>query len=260
MNDLIDRVFHGVCIGATFVSASTYIIELPDTSIRGAMAAVPNLVLSVGSISTVALGLVLRWFELPFVGLALILLQTILLASLLPESPSFLVVKGRTIEAKVVLLKLRGPGSDVEKEMEKILSENGQKADMSLFKVLRERAILKSLGTVITLFFVQNFSGLLVFPVNMTRIFQDAGTNLSSEVATIIVFLVQMSGTVLACIYLDRLGRRPCLVVSLLVMAVCLVVMGFYRRCKDSYEELINGDPQPANTTPFTPLYDTDIW
>lgn len=256
----MDRVFHGVCIGATFVSASTYIIELPDTSIRGAMAAVPNLALNLGSISTVALGLVLRWFELPFVGLALILLQTLLMALLLPESPSYLVVKGRTVEAKRVLLKLRGPSANVEKEMETILTENGQKADMPLFKVLREPAILKSLATVITLFFVQNFSGLLVFPVNMTRIFQDAGTNLSSEVATIVVFLVQMLGTVLACIYLDRLGRRPCLVVSLLVMALCLVVMGFYRQCKDSSEEAINGDPQPANTTSFTPIYDTNIW
>ncbi|KAK3884050.1 hypothetical protein Pcinc_011658 [Petrolisthes cinctipes] len=264
---LIGRVVHGVCIGATFVSASTYIIELPDTSIRGALATVPNFALNLGAIFTVALGLSLRWYEVPFVGLAVILLQTILLAFFLPESPSFLVIKGRTMEAKRVLLKLRGPSIDVEKEMENILTENGEKAEMPLLKVLREPAILRSLAIVITLFFVQNFCGLLVFPVNMTRIFQDAGTDLSSEVATIIVFLVQMSGTVLACIYLDRLGRKPCLVFSLLGMALCLVVMGFYRQCKDIDSGDVTKELQqqqhllPANNTTLdTPPYDTDLW
>ncbi|KAK4316885.1 hypothetical protein Pmani_011992 [Petrolisthes manimaculis] len=289
---LIGRVVHGVCIGATFVSASTYIIELPDTSIRGALATVPNFALNLGAIFTVTLGFSLRWYEVPFVGLAVILLQTILLALFLPESPSFLVIKGRTMEAKRVLLRLRGPSIDVEKEMENILTENGEKAEMPLLKVLREPAILRSLAIVITLFFVQNFCGLLVFPVNMTRIFQDAGTDLSSEVATIIVFLVQMSGTVLACIYLDRLGRKPCLVFSLLVMAMSLVVMGFYRQCKDiaspgdvtteqqqqhflpatnttfdDYGDVTKEQQQqqqfilPAtNTTLDTPHYDTDLW
>lgn len=226
------RVIHGICIGATFVSASTYIIELPDTSIRGAVATVPNLALSFGFILTIALGLVLRWYEIAFVGLAVIMVHTVVMA-FLPESPSFLAIKGKRRQAKKILLKLRGPAADVDEELFKLCEENKDKATKSLIKVLQDPTILRSLGTVITLFFIQNFCGLMVFYVNMTRIFLEAGSMLSEHVASILVFLVQAAGTVLACIYLDRFGRRLCLVLSLVVMTLCLTVMATYHLYKD---------------------------
>lgn len=235
---LAGRMMHGICIGATFVSASTYIIELPDTSIRGAVATVPNLALSFGFIITIALGLVLRWYEIAFVGLAVIMLHTTVMA-FLPESPSFLAIKGKRRKAKRILLKLRGPSADVDEELLKLCEENRDKAEKSLIKVLQDHTILRSLCTIITLFFIQNFCGLMVFYVNMTRIFLEAGSMLSEHVASILVFLVQAAGTVLACIYLDRIGRRVCLILSLVVMTLCLAVMAVYHFCKDIAEREI---------------------
>ncbi|KAG7160828.1 Facilitated trehalose transporter Tret1-2-like 2 [Homarus americanus] len=230
---LAGRVVHGICIGATFVSASTYVIELPDTSIRGAVATIPNVGLSLGFIITPSLGLVLRWYEIAFVGLAIIVAHTIVMA-FLPESPSFLAIKGQEKKAKQILLKLRGPSANVDEELQTLCEENKEKAKEPLVKVLQEPIIQRSVGIVVTLFFVQNFCGLMVFSVNMTRIFLEAGSTMSEHVASILVFLVQAAGTILACIYLDRFGRRICLVFSLAVMTICLVTMGVYHYFQDA--------------------------
>ncbi|XP_045584827.2 facilitated trehalose transporter Tret1 isoform X2 [Procambarus clarkii] len=243
---LAARVVHGICVGATFVSASTYIIELPDTAIRGALATIPSIALSLGYTLTAALGLVLRWFEIAFVGLAVIALHTTIMV-FLPESPSFLAIKGQRIKAKKILLKLRGPSANVDEELQNLCDENKDTEKEPFIKVLQDSYILKSLGIVITLFFVQNFCGLMVFYVNMTRIFLEAGSTLSEHVASILVFLVQAAGTVLACIYLDRFGRRACMVASLAVMTLCLLVMGTYHHFKDAVETGI--DSATANTT-----------
>lgn len=224
---LAGRVVHGLCIGATFIAGSTYIIELPDTAVRGALAALPSLVLSTGFILTTGLGLVLRWYEIAIVGVGVIVVQTCVM-SFLPESPSYLAISGREEEAMRVLRDLRGPSVDVGELLRILKESNKASAKEPLHKVMRNPAILKSLATVLTLFFVQNFCGLMVFYVNMTRIFLEAGSTLDESVATILVFLVQAVGTALACLYLDRFGRRTCLMFSLAVMSVCLLAMGAY--------------------------------
>lgn len=232
---LTGRFVHGICIGATFVSASTYIIELPDTSMRGAMATIPNLVLSLGFILATGLGLCLRWFEIGFVGEAIIVTQIIVLV-FLPESPSYLAVKGREDEANKVLKKLRGPSANIADELQSLKNQNEDVVKGSLLKTLRNKKILKSLGTITVLFFIQNFCGLMVFYVNMTRIFIEAGSTLNENVSTILVFLVQAAGNVLACMYLDRFGRRFCMIFSLLIMTMCLMVMAIYHHLRDSEE------------------------
>ncbi|KAK8747428.1 hypothetical protein OTU49_016809, partial [Cherax quadricarinatus] len=246
---LAARVVHGICVGATFVSASTYIIELPDTAIRGAVATVPNFALSLGYILTTSLGLLLRWYEIAFVGLAIIVSHTTVMV-FLPESPSFLAINGQKRKAKKILRKLRGPSANVDEEVQNLCDENKDKANDPFIKVLQDPYILKSLGIVLTLFFVQNFCGLMVFYVNMTRIFLEAGSTLSEHVASILVFIVQAAGTVLACIYLDRFGRRVCLVSSLVVMTLCLLVMGVYHHYKDAAE--ISVFSATRNTTSLT--------
>ncbi|XP_068248520.1 facilitated trehalose transporter Tret1-like isoform X2 [Palaemon carinicauda] len=245
---LAGRFFHGICIGATFVSASTYIIELPDTSVRGAMATIPSLVLSCGFILATGLGLCFRWFEIAFVGVFIIVLQVMVLL-VLPESPSYLAIKDRENEARVVLKKLRGPSADISQELQDLKKQNQDKIEGSFFKVLQDTDILKSLGIITVLFFVQNFCGLMVFIVNMTRIFIEAGSTLDEKVSSILVFFVQAAGNLLACLYLDRFGRKLCLIASLAVMTMCLMVMAVYHHLKN-YTEVI--DVVVSNGTDFT--------
>lgn len=245
---LAGRFFHGISIGATFVSASTYIIELPDISVRGAMAVIPNLVLSCGFILATGLGLGFRWFEIAFMGEFIIVLQVMALLKL-PESPSYLAIIDKEDKARVVLKKLRGPSADISQELQDLKNQNQNKIEESLFKVLQDTDTLKSLGIIIVLFFVQNFCGLMVFIVNMTRIFLEAGSTLDEKLSSVLVFLVQAAGNLLACLYLDRFGRKLCLIASLAVMTMCLIVMAVYHHLKD-YSEVM--DVVAFNGTDFT--------
>ncbi|KAK7076417.1 hypothetical protein SK128_014978 [Halocaridina rubra] len=235
---LSGRLIHGICVGATFVSASTYIIELPDASVRGAMALIPNFMLSLGFILTSGLGLSLRWYEIAFVGESIAIMFWIIMV-FLPESPSFLAIKGSEEEALSVLRRLRGQWVNLAEEMQSLRNQNEDKLQKPLYATLRDSDILKSLVIIIVLFFIQNFCGLMVFYVNMTRIFLEAGSTLNEYVSTVLVFLVQAAGNLLACLYLDRLGRKPCLIFSLVIMTVCLVVMAIYHHLKDLQESVI---------------------
>ncbi|PSN54600.1 hypothetical protein C0J52_07379 [Blattella germanica] len=63
-------------------------------------------------------------------------------------------------------------------------------------------------------------------------IFKDAGSDMSPSISSIIVAILQISGTLLATIFLDRAGRKLILSVSNFFMTVCLCTLGAYFYCK----------------------------
>ncbi|XP_042875172.1 facilitated trehalose transporter Tret1-like [Penaeus japonicus] len=224
---LAGRFFSGVFSGMMSIVGNVYAVELPDTSVRGFLAMLPNVMVSVGLLASVSLGLCLRWFEIPVVAMALFF---VCFTSMLfvPESPTFLAVSGRESEARRVLRRLRGPCADVEEEMRLLKAYNQDKTDQPIVRVLLQRDVLRALLVIQALFFIQNFCGFSAFMINTTRIFQDAGSSLDEELSSILVFLVQMAGTVSASLLLDRAGRRLSLIASMAVMTLCLYAMGTY--------------------------------
>nr|XP_027215100.1 facilitated trehalose transporter Tret1-2 homolog [Penaeus vannamei] len=224
---LAGRFLSGVFSGMMSVTGNVYAVELPDTNVRGFLAMIPNVMVSVGLLASVSLGLCLRWFEIPAVAIG-VFAACCASVSFVPESPTFLAVSGRESEARRVLRRLRGPSADVEEEMEVLRAYNQDKTGQPIYKLLLQRDVLRALLVIQGLFLIQNFCGFSAFMINTTRIFQDAGSSLDEELSSILVFLVQMAGNVVASLLLDRAGRRAPLVVSLSVMAVCLYVMGSY--------------------------------
>lgn len=224
---LAGRFLSGVFSGMMSVTGNVYAVELPDTNVRGFLAMIPNVMVSVGLVASVSLGLCLRWFEIPAVAIG-VFAACCASVSFVPESPTFLAVSGRESEARRVLRRLRGPSADVEEEMEVLRAYNQDKTGQPIYKLFLQRDVLRALLVIQGLFLIQNFCGFSAFMINTTRIFQDAGSSLDEELSSILVFLVQMAGNVAASLLLDRAGRRAPLVVSLSVMAVCLYVMGSY--------------------------------
>lgn len=246
---LLGRFISGVCYGITTVAASTYVIEIPDASFRGAMAALPTLFFGLGLVLTVAVGMFLRWYAIAFVGYGVMALCSLLMF-LLPETPQHLAVSGKETKAGRILERLRGPDFDVDQELKYLRECNQAKANDSFLKQLTKPEVYRPLIVCIILFFIQNFSGLTVMYYNTTRIFHAAGSTINEDIATIYVFFVKLLGTVIACLFLDRIGRRVCMIISLAIMGVCLIVMGAYLNLKEGGDI---GYEVPKNLT------DTDL-
>ena len=90
----VGRVLGGIAVGAISVAAPTYIAELAESSIRGALGTLFQLQITVGILFGYVAGLVedYRWLNLISCALPVIFLVTFMW---MPESPVFLLTKSK---------------------------------------------------------------------------------------------------------------------------------------------------------------------
>ncbi|XP_042222490.1 facilitated trehalose transporter Tret1-2 homolog [Homarus americanus] len=232
---LFGRFFNGVTCGMSTVSANTYIVELPDAAVRGTLFVIPTFFIIIGYVLTIASGLVLRWYQIPFLGIS-VSAACFIVMLFMPESPTYLVITDQKDEARKVLRNLRGPDVDVDEEINTLRSVNEKMISQPLLKVLRQPVMVKNLSIIFILFFIMNFSGLPAIIINTTRIFLDAGSEMNENLATIIVLLMMFVGSGLSLFFLDRIGRKKSLIASLTVTAICLLILGTFIHCKHIYK------------------------
>ncbi|XP_063492855.1 solute carrier family 2, facilitated glucose transporter member 6 isoform X2 [Symphalangus syndactylus] len=116
---LLGRTLTGFAGGLTAACIPVYVSEIAPPGVRGALGATPQLMAVFGSLSLYALGLLLPWRWLAVAGEAPVLVM-ILLLSFMPNSPRFLLSRGRDEEALRALAWLRGTDADVHWEFEQI--------------------------------------------------------------------------------------------------------------------------------------------
>ncbi|XP_057340469.1 facilitated trehalose transporter Tret1-2 homolog isoform X4 [Microplitis mediator] len=163
----------------------------------------------------------------------------------MPESPHYLAAKGRTEEVIKVLARLRGKSEDAVRyeanEIEAAVRENlNRKATiMDLFKV---KANLKALFITCALVTFQQMSGIVVVLLYSELIFASAGNvGISSSLETIIVGLVQLFGSCVNPLVVDRLGRRILLIISGTGSALSLGAIGLFFYLKDAAKSDVSG-------------------
>ena len=83
----------------------------------------------------------------------------------------------------------------------------------------------------------QQMSGINGVQCYTVDIFKAAGPHIDPNLATIIVGIVQVFFVFISMILVDRIGRKVLLITSDIVMAVSLIVLGFYFYLKDSWNE-----------------------
>nr|XP_023485025.1 solute carrier family 2, facilitated glucose transporter member 6 isoform X4 [Equus caballus] len=116
---LLGRTLTGFAGGLTAACIPVYVSEIATPGVRGALGATPQLMAVFGSLSLYALGLLLPWRWLAVAGEGPVLVM-ILLLSFMPNSPRFLLSRGRDSEAMRALAWLRGADTDIRWEFEQI--------------------------------------------------------------------------------------------------------------------------------------------
>lgn len=113
--------FGGFCCAIISMVTQVYISEISSPDIRGFLSAIQKMSGHLGILISFTLGAYLDWRQLAMlVAVAPIMLFVTVIY--VPETPSFLLLKGRDDEAYRSLQWLRGPNKNVEVELETIRS------------------------------------------------------------------------------------------------------------------------------------------
>lgn len=113
---LVGRFITGLCVGLLGPASAVYIGETSEPKYRGILLAAVSLAVAVGLFVAHLFGTFLSW-QLTAALCALCPLACYILAYSVPESPSWLVHKGRMEEAEVAFRWLRGHSQHATDEM-----------------------------------------------------------------------------------------------------------------------------------------------
>ncbi|KAG8142036.1 hypothetical protein E2320_006670 [Naja naja] len=116
---LVGRLLTGFAGGVTSAAIPVYISEISHPGIRGALGSCPQIMAVLGALFLYALGLLVPWRWLAVAGEVPVLLMISLLF-FMPDSPRFLISKGKEDEALCALRWLRGQDVDYWWEYDQI--------------------------------------------------------------------------------------------------------------------------------------------
>lgn len=222
------RLCLGFAIGMGSYTAPLYIAEAAPFELRGGLVSLNQLAITIGILCSYCINYVFTGFHGSWRWMfAMGVIPAILLSLgmlLLPESPRWLVKQGKLDKARDILRYLRGH-QNVEKEVVEI--QNSLKAKRCKFKDIFAPWIRPVLFLGIILGFLQQASGINTIIYYAPTIFQMAGFHdtSSSILATIGIGIVNVLATVFAIIFLDKIGRRPLLLIGLVGMALSLLCL-----------------------------------
>lgn len=223
------RVILGTAIGIASFTAPLYLAELAPKNKRGYLVSLNQLAITAGILLSYVVDYYFTasggWRWMLLFGLAPSVLLLIG-ALLLPESPRFLMLKGRIKEAKAILQTLR-PSHEVDTEMEAILSCNSPHTTywQEIFNNRHVRNIVM-VGCLLAI--IQQITGINTIIYYAPTIFKLAGFQTDSAVLmTAIVGLANFLFTIIALPLIDKLGRRKLLIMGLTGMLMSLMMIGF---------------------------------
>jgi SP family galactose:H+ symporter-like MFS transporter len=234
------RVILGIAIGISSFAVPLYISEISPVKARGALVSSFQLMITIGIVASYFSDLYFAdeanpfsWRWMFYVGVfpAIILFIGMIF---LPETPRFLIGKGRDEEGRKVLSKIEDPEL-VESSIANIKEEIAVDQDSVGFKELFSKTWRVPLFIAIGIMFVQQFVGINTVIYYAPTLFLIAGFEgaRAAIVATISVGIVNVASTVVAMFLIDKIGRRKLYFIGVTGIMISLTALGLFFFMKD---------------------------
>ncbi len=235
---VIFRLIGGVAIGMASMNAPMYIAEIAPAKNRGVLVTFYQLAVVIGFfivfLVTYFIGAKLSeseniafgwrnmfWSEMIPAGLFLILLFFV------PKSPRWLMIKGKEEEAENILTRIHGEeiASKEIKEIRDSIKAESTAVKASIFSKTMLPIVI--IGTVLSV--LQQFTGINAVLYYGADIFEQALGFGQDDVLLqqILLATVNLVFTFIAMFTVDKLGRKPLLIIGGVGMLVGFLIMGF---------------------------------
>jgi SP family sugar:H+ symporter-like MFS transporter len=248
------RVLGGLGVGAASVIAPAYIAEISPAQVRGRMGSLQQLAIVIGIFAALLSDFAIAgvaggsnqplWFGLDawrwmFLAETLPAVAYGLLATTIPESPRFLVRRGKDERARNVLSDVLETGVDERiREIKRTLTQERRTSWSHLKKPEGGLLPIVWIGIVLSVF--QQFVGINVIFYYSSTLWQAVGfTEKDALLQTVITSVTNIAVTLVAIALIDHIGRRRLLMIGSAGMFLSLGVMAW----TFSQAPIVDGEP-----------------
>ena len=224
---LCGRFLTGTGSAIVMVVSPVYVAETATKELRGMLGSGVQLFITVGIFLSYLFGLYFSWKSLALIAL-IIPLMSLIIIPYVPDSPRYYLLSKSRTEAMRALQWLRGPHENVEDECNEIAESLPHPDDQVSWSDLTKAELIKPLRVSVGLMVFQQLSGINAVMFYTVSIFKSAGLGDKSTFATMIVGGMQVLATFVACLVMDKYGRRKLLVIAGTGMSLTCFTFGYY--------------------------------
>ena len=229
---VIYRILGGIGVGIASMISPMYIAEIAPANSRGKLVSFNQFAIIFGMLVIYFVNYFIArqgnaewlvttgWRWMFFSGVIPAALFFILLF-FVPETPRYLVMKGKDKQALKILEKTAG-----KETAPTVLSEIKDTLHEVNAPWLSYGFLVIFIGILLSVF--QQFVGINVVLYYAGNIFRNMGASTdSSLLQTIIVGIVNLTFTVVAILTVDKFGRKPLMIIGSIGMAISMILLGF---------------------------------
>lgn len=253
---VIYRIIGGIGIGVVSIVSPIYISEVAPAEKRGTLVSMYQLAVTIGFLVAYLVNfMILGYAEGPaaesatwtgryfgseywrgMLGCELMPdLLFLLVILMVPESPRWLIVNGKTNQAALTLHKIYKDNADVQRQIDETgsaINDEATDATNSEWKALMEPGILAAviIGSAIAI--LGQFMGVNAVLYYGPSIFEDAGLSSGDSLFyQVMVGGVNVLTTVIALFIIDKVGRKQLVYWGVSGMIICLLMISMYFYC-----------------------------
>jgi sugar porter (SP) family MFS transporter len=223
------RLLGGLSVGAAAMVSPMYIAEISPSFLRGRLVAMYQLAIVTGILLAYFSNYMFadtgtnnwRWMFASQTAPAILFLIAVVR---IPETPRWLIKRGRIDQARVILQKTER-GGDPENEIMAITQSFRNEAASRLSEMFsRKYYPVLWIGIFIAVF--QQVTGINAIMYYAPEIFRETGLSMMGALLqTMGIGVVNVLATILAIVLIDRVGRKKLLLGGSLLMGISLIIV-----------------------------------
>lgn len=224
------RFFCGAAIGLISVASPLYLAEIAPSKLRGGIVGSFQLSLSVGVVAAFLASYLVSLHVSPDMAWRLsmgagaapaLLALPCLLRS--PETPRWLALRGRVVAARAALTALGSKDCDLDIAGMAASQDDAERSDRA---TLFTRRNLRPIALAVSIAMFNQLTGVNAILYYILDVFKDLGSGrLNGRADAVILSSLSLIVTVIAVFVIDKVGRKPLLLVGTTGMGICLLLL-----------------------------------
>ncbi|XP_063362266.1 facilitated trehalose transporter Tret1-like [Cydia amplana] len=256
----LTRFLWGAGTGMVSTLVPMYIGEISDSEVRATLSLFTRVMFNLGSLLVMSVGMFVSYECLNY--MLLVLPGAYFVACLwIPESPYYLLKRGRVGEARTALMRLRQrKDEELEDKLARLQADvrNETRRSGSLKELMIGRQYRKAVIIAAGLKVTQIMTGSMAVQQYLSTILEESKITMQMSTAVIVFGAVRFVVGIMSSILVDRVGRRPLLIYSLLGTGVSLAAVSTYFFLKDILE-LSQESLSPYAFIPFAGIISSTV-